>query len=165
MLSPARQQALLHGLKQNAVQVYEGVPIGEAWPRKKIQSELHRTTNRNWETNRLDGCLRALLEAGLIKEPRPGYWQRLPVKAAKPKADPKATPPKFQLVEKAPMANDKNPGEQLLALSEKLNQVGRDAASAIAAIADEMVEIAATLDEGDERTAKLETLAELLKDL
>lgn len=66
-LSPAQYQSKLDSQSAIARKVLSAVPINEAWPRTQIHTELHRATQSSIEGRTVDGCLKSLVEAGLVR--------------------------------------------------------------------------------------------------
>ena len=59
-----------------ARKVFSVVPITEPWSWQQIMAELRRN-QLNIEKIVVGGCLNALKQAGLVKEPSPGHFQRV----------------------------------------------------------------------------------------
>lgn len=82
-MNESRMQELERGLNNQAQKVLDVVPIEEPWEAKKIQLELARL-NKHTERRVIDGCLVHLISMSLVKEPKPGHFQRV---ASKPKVE------------------------------------------------------------------------------
>jgi hypothetical protein len=74
-----RYQQLVDSLNTIATKVLSAIPIAEAWPRTRIQSELHRSTRALIDRRVLEGCIAKLVDVGLVKEVEPGCYKRVPV--------------------------------------------------------------------------------------
>lgn len=81
-LSIARQRVLLSSQTAVAKKVFELVPIQEAWSAQQIQGALQRATRSSLDFRLLGGCLNTLKDAGLVAEPRPGYFERVKLREA-----------------------------------------------------------------------------------
>lgn len=96
MLSPQRQHALLDGCTALARKVYAGVPISEPWNLHEIKVELLRQ-NVTISQHVIAGCLRALVDSGLVRELEAQTFIRTPVKNMKePSMKPKLVTPETQ---------------------------------------------------------------------
>ncbi|MBN3839301.1 hypothetical protein [Burkholderia sp. Ac-20349] len=77
-MTPAKFKIALEGQTAIARKIFEGVPIREAWSANKIVTEMSRmgsSTRVDFRT--AQGCLDSLKDAGLIKEPERGAFQRV----------------------------------------------------------------------------------------
>lgn len=75
----SRRDVLLGGQTAMARKVYEAVPIQETWTVARIMAELSRLTYQMPVRN-VQGALRALVEAGLIREPERESYKRVGVR-------------------------------------------------------------------------------------
>ena len=69
---------LFNGQSSTAKKVYDAVPINEAWDVQTIFAEIVRKGQR-MHREVIHGSLRHLREVGLVKEPKPSHYQRVPV--------------------------------------------------------------------------------------
>jgi hypothetical protein len=103
----ARYQQLESGLSGIAKKVLSVIPLTEEWDSRKIMGELLRATRSSPDLRVIEGCLRAILDAGLAKEVARGMYRRVPVPAkpiaiAKPQLEPESS-------QEAPMPKEKPP--------------------------------------------------------
>lgn len=127
------------------------VPIQDAWTAQQITGEMQRNgVNMNFSV--VMGCIRALMDNHLIREPMAGRFQRVTPKVHVPAlaAVPKYTPP----VEKQPK-NEEPAVQNKTPLMERAANVAR----ALRESADEIEKIA--LDYEQEIAAKTESTKEL----
>jgi hypothetical protein len=76
-MTPLRQADLERNLTEAARKVYEATPINEVWTTSQIGHELARM-GRRADIRHIAGCLDSLKKDGLVKEPQPDHWQRIP---------------------------------------------------------------------------------------
>lgn len=88
-MNHARFLAIHAGLTSAAKKVYEAVPISEPWTTAQIVTELNRLGS-NMEFRIAAGCIRALVEAGLVVEQTKDQYYRVPVR---PKPQTTTLPP------------------------------------------------------------------------
>lgn len=150
----------IDGQSAIAKKIFEIVPIQGPQNAQWIASALRGATHRPADLNILKGCLNTLKEAGLIREPKPGYFQRDP----KPVAEQKEATQEFTV------ADDVLPAS--LTLLERIAmQAARLRAGGLVLldVADELETIAIEVEEqkkGDSEAAeKLRTLQSVLKGL
>lgn len=79
-MTPTRQRILLQGQTSIARKVYEGVPIQEMFTPAQIGHALARTSGAAVDMHILRGCLRALCEAGLVREVETNFFRRADVR-------------------------------------------------------------------------------------
>ena len=76
-ISASRQRELLNAQSAIAKKVFEVVPMQEAWTSQSIAGALQQQTRSSIQFRTLQGCLNTLKEAGLISEPRTGFFQQV----------------------------------------------------------------------------------------
>lgn len=82
MMNAARQRQILAGQITAARKVFEAIPIDEAWSFQEIRAEIdRRALMPTISFNALQGSVRALQEAGVVKEPIVGRYCRMPVRS------------------------------------------------------------------------------------
>ena len=79
-MTPAKQQAALQGCTAVARKVYEATPIQEAWAPIQIKNALAASTRSSTDLHVVRGCIKALKEAGLVRERPSGHFQRIEVR-------------------------------------------------------------------------------------
>lgn len=77
-MNESRQKQLLDGQSSVARKVFEGVPIQEAWAETGIAQAM-RNRGVTIASHTVRACILEMKDAGLIKEPRTGHYQRAPV--------------------------------------------------------------------------------------
>lgn len=141
MLSPIKFRTALAGMTSVAQKVYEAVPIQETWPNSSIHTEMKRR-GMSYDYSVLGGCLKTLVQAGLIKESTQGFT-RVAVK---------------QETEKMPKTTSASLPDQLGQLASSLRNV-----------ADQMDEIALEIEEqlssNTNAAKKLQALQAALKEV
>lgn len=151
-MNPSRYRQLEAGQTSIARKVLAAVPIREAWSTAAIHSEVVRNGSRI-DKHILEGCLSALLDSGLIKEPSHHQYQRVGVTLEKP---PVPTPCKPTLVK----TNDTPPDPltRFASIATKLRQLADEI--------DELgLDIEAAKTDNEQELAKLRQLKDLLKGL
>lgn len=161
-MNAARLQELEKGLSGIAKKVLEAVPISEQWNRHKIYGELGRI-GHNIEKASVDGCLKYLMEMGLVREPARGSFIRI---VAKPRAqthDIELSAPRVPPQATNPLAVPADPLDQMAAVATAL----RAQAKHLNEQADLIDEIAINsqdqLTRASADSAKLKQLQQLLK--
>ncbi len=156
-MSAAKFQGEYNGLTSVAKKVYEAVPNLEEWGSARILIELKRV-GVPMDAKQINGCLDALVRAGLVREPKPGMFIRQHVKDA---------PPRPVLVKSGPVEAptgtgdpmpEEAPIDKLSGLSSKLREIAD-------AIDNAAIEIADRISSESEETNKLKQLQKLLKEL
>lgn len=132
-----RAQNILSGQTNLARKVFAAVPMQEFWSIGQISNEMNRVEKHSVSKGEITGCLRALVDAGLVAEagqltfrsnvkppkPAPEIHHELPVMTAPTK---KVQPPKPSLMEQLfGLATD------LRAVAEKVESVAMEVDSAI----------------------------------
>lgn len=165
---------LLRNQSSLAITVYDAVPVTEAWTRAMVAGELDRG-GHTASMKAIEGCLYSLVDDGLVKEPKKGYFirQRVSVPVERPvlhvaKAAPSQQP--FQLTEEdEPMADPVEKFDQLrktltgiaVSLTETLSAIDR-----AAEMADDIALRCMEQQESNtEELEKLRTLAAAIKGL
>lgn len=150
-MNPSRFRSLESGQTAIARKVFACVPIQEAWSKHIILSEVLRNGSRV-DKNIFEGCLSALLDAGLIKEPIRNHYQRVHVTAEE---EPEDVPAPAKPT--APVS-PQDPLSRLAALAKKLCDVATE-------VEELALDIEATKSNNEEELEKLRTLKTLLKGL
>lgn len=160
-----RFESLTKGQTAIAQKVLLAVPVKDVWAAQRIRQELART-GHNIQPTVVDGCLAALQKAKLIRQPKPGCYQRAPTRVAVEQEKPAlkvvekpAAPVKAEVVAK------KSGMDRLLEISDKLHGVQMT----ICAIANEIEEVAIEIEDEKKaervNTEKLRKFSEALKSL
>ncbi|HDR9163629.1 TPA: hypothetical protein QDB28_004033 [Burkholderia vietnamiensis] len=173
-MTPAKFKIALDSQSAIARKIFEGVPIQDSWTANKIVTELTRmggSTRVDFRT--AQGCLDSLKDAGLIKEPQRGLFQRvmpreretisLPASAqAAPSLDPQAREPKITIT--PPATDESTPISILGGIASAL----RTQAAELIQIADKIDTAAIGIEERAEhvesRLSKFRELSALLKE-
>lgn len=80
-MNPTRYDALVDGLTAIAYKVFLVIPTDEAWPSKKVYSELLRSGASTRNLQIVEGCINSLVNIGLVKEKPRGMFMRLQPRA------------------------------------------------------------------------------------
>ena len=152
-----RAQSILSGQSNLARRVFEAVPKQDYWSVLQISNEMHRMEPHGLSKGEITGCLRSLVDAGLVSEsgmltfrstvkpPKPVLKEVAPVTAPAIKAD----KPKQSLM------------EQLFDVASAM----RVAAEKIETLAMEVDSTILEAGKGDERLRKLQaTMRELMQE-
>lgn len=161
-MNRTRYEAIEASQSAIARKVLSVVPIQEHWSAKQIYSELHRLTHATVDRRVVDGCLRMLVDSGLVREhPRDSYIREMP----------KEDQPKLKLVKEEPTSTEimtepkpaqvrapapPNPLDRLASATKKL----RDA---ISEIEDAALEATQAIEAANAQTTQLHQLKQLLK--
>lgn len=78
-MKESRQQQLLQGQTSQARKIFDAVPIAEPWTEATINKTFSLTGAQPVASHTLRACLRDMRDAGLIREPKVGYYQRVAV--------------------------------------------------------------------------------------
>lgn len=147
--------------------VLHACPVAEAWTPRDIHTEILRQGHSSIDRRTLDGCLNALRDSGLVREPEHGCFIRVTAKArvvdlprhlvaAKPPASVKTLVPvktdddlldRFATIATALRAHS----NASLELAEKVEALG--------------IEVADQIQRAEQGGAKLKQLQELLKSI
>lgn len=75
-MNNARVQSIERGLSSIARKVLEATPVSEWWSVSVIATEVHRQHGSGPDPRVVNGCLRALVESGLVREGEANHFQR-----------------------------------------------------------------------------------------
>ncbi|WP_321799720.1 hypothetical protein [Burkholderia sp. BCC1988] len=151
-MTPAKYQAAVSGLSAIAKKVLDMVPIQEAWSRSEIAGHLLRVTKSSPDAAVIDGCLRRLKDAGLIREPSRGRYQRIEVREREVLKVPD------QRTEQTAAAADEQAVLPIDILS-KIAERARSIATDLVMLASDIETAALTIEQGNaENAANLEKL-------
>lgn len=78
-MNAAKLARLESGLNAMAKKVLEAIPIQEPWSKDQITLEMRRTGS-GCAQNVIEGCLATIVDKGLAKEPRRGFFIRVTAK-------------------------------------------------------------------------------------
>lgn len=110
-----------------AAKVLAVVPLSEPWPLSAICSELYRQGSR-FDLNIVQGCLRALVTAGHVKEGPPQLYRRTTVSSQDEpmhKAKPAPGPANVVSLPMPDKLTERDPLESIGALAQRLRESGR----------------------------------------
>lgn len=160
-MTPEKQKQKLSGQTTIAQKVFQAVPVAEAWTAAQISTALNRATGSRMDQHTLQGCLRALAEAGLVRATEHGVlYQRTPVSAA-PATSPKTK--EVTVTQPSPPATT-----QPAAPASAIDLLG-SLSQKMRALADEVDAAALALEEEQSRStegaAKLKQLKALLSEV
>ena len=147
-----------------AKKVLSAVPIAEAWTIRQIVSEIARCGSSP-DFRIVDGCINSLRDSGLVKEPRHGYFQRVPLKEGKQDMDGVSPPTEKS---KADMVRSPAPAQSKLESAEPLDRMAR-AASTLRSMAAQCSSLAVEVEEAalaaEEKVAKARAENDKLRQL
>ncbi len=165
-MTPSKLNSLLQGQTSLARKVFEVVPIREAWPAIQIRNALKEVERSNADLRVVRGCLGALREAGLVREPETGMFQRADIRTPTPRPRkeapmPQATPsPRPTLTVTAPAHQpEPSPIEILGELSGEVVALADEFGTRLKKLAAKIEEAALTIEQ--EREANVENLGKL----
>lgn len=141
-MNHAKYQQLVEGQSSIAQKVLSVVPFREEWDSRQIRAELFRQTHSAPDLRVVEGCLRKLVDAGLVKElPRQLYQRSIP---PKPPAPPAPAPPRPQskAVQERPVPTSSEIDEQAFDRLARAGASLRDLAAQLAKVANEFEEAA-----------------------
>jgi len=141
-----RAQNILSGQTNLARKVFDAVPRQEFWDVNQISAEMYRKAHHNSSKAEITGCLRTLVDAGLINETA-SLTFRSTVKPPKPDAPEKVMQPKAK------------PEPAQPSLMEKFFDVAtalREAAEKVESLAMEMDTAMKDAGKGDERVKQMQ---------
>lgn len=177
-MTPSKFQLILNGQTNTAKKVYQAVPMQEAWSSARIHQELLRINEGGGRDIRVTaGCLKALKEAGLLKEPERGEYMRLDIRTPRPPrmvtfADQEQQQETIEVqampiiaINPTKTQQKPSPMELLAALASRSKELGRLASSLEADIEAAAITIEDYIANEAANSAKLKQLQELLKNL
>ena len=156
-MTPQKLQKLIDGQSAIAKKVLEAVPQQEAWPVHQIGNMLKSMTRSTVEIDILRGCLRALREAGIIKEPKTGHYQRVAAREHEPAA------PVVTVINNTPAAvhvleirEDRKPTalEALSLISSEMVNLSSEFGARMKQLARQLDDVALTVEEDMAKHAK-----------
>lgn len=109
----------LGGVTKVAHKVYDCVPRQDAWTANQVMQELKRQ-GYQYSISSTAGCLKSLIETGLVREPKPGLFQQIT-----PGNKPDHEQPKL-VVDKNPEPVRMTPEEQIDDIAKRLNALAED---------------------------------------
>lgn len=163
-MNPTRQQNMVDGLSSTAAKVFEAVPIRDQWDVRQIMLELARQGHR-YALDRVSGCLKSLVDQGLIKEYRGGTFKRIdvtkrpaictireisPVTILHPTQQPKEKP---------------DPMDELARIAMNLRERGKALIEEADAVEAAALEMQQKIEQASGENSKLAQLRNLLKDI
>lgn len=171
MMTHARFAEMLGAVPANARKVYEAVPIDQCWTFAEIGQEVRRL-GYNMNTTTVMGCVITLKDAGIVHEPHPNQFCRMPHKpkpVLQEEPEPMANNTQHVPILTRPASVDQTEKlsafDKLSALSTQL----RTLATAANSIADDLDDVALAVEErlhGEgEEMKKLRLLRDAIKGL
>ena len=152
-IHPKKYARIMREQSKEAQIVYEATPIKTPWSVQKICSEVVRMGNSPIRHDRVNGSLRHLQRAGVIREVGNNCYQRIPIamKTPKPRINPE---PKHKIPEVAV------PQDSLLDRFSRISDLMRNAAEEIDNLA---LDIQSEIESAEAKSKKLKNLQQLLK--
>lgn len=167
-MTPQRIEQLERQQTNLAMKILDATPISEAWSPSQIAAEVTRAHGSRIDMRIVTGALDHLVGAGLVKEPRTRFFQRVQRAAVKRTLAVVESPP---TTERAPMTNPTNEPVNATPLEKlaNLSLTVRDAAKQLLAVAELIDEVAVEVEEHIKQAGagaeKLRQLQALLKGL
>lgn len=159
-MNAAKFERKVQELTTTARKVFDVIPANDAWGREKIISECFRV-GHHIQKNIVDGCIAALKEDGLVKEPRPGQFTRAKHSDYQPPAEP---PQQESVTAKSPVQSQhesRSEKQDLLSRIANLSSQLRATANDLDSVA---LEVAETIQSAAKDSEKFRQLQALLKD-
>lgn len=157
-MNHGRMQSIIDGLTGTARKVYDAIPLLDGWDTTQVTAELRRM-GHVYDLQRIQGCLRSLIESGLIVESG-GKYRRVKTKA--PEDKPTTTKIRSEDVPN-PTTTNHDPIDELAGIAADL----RRRAAALNEMADKIdsaaLNVAASIESAKAGESKLKQLAGLLK--
>lgn len=156
-----RHDQILAAQISSAQKVYDAIPVADRWTHKQISTEVFRRGLR-MEANHVEGCIAALVDAGLVRECAGRTYRRaysFPLVEAKPRHD--ISKMEFKQMDDAPtkQAKPTDPFAKLASASTALRKMADEIDEAVL---DAMQQLEAARTEGG---SKLAAVREALKGL
>lgn len=176
-MNQSKFESAQRGLTTTARKVFGSVPIAEEWSPGQVRGEMLRQ-GINMDLRMVAGCLQSLIESGLVTEPKPGLFCRVPVRP-KPSAPPQPQPtveltlvapvtPKDQPMAQAaptPAAPVATASDRLEQMTTRLLQLTKDVAALCQEAENIALQILSDNERHEEEVKKLRQLQSLLKSL
>lgn len=169
-MTPIKVKTALDGQTAIARKVFDFVPIQDAWAANKIVSEMIRCGLPRIDFRTIEGCLHRLKDAGLVKEPERGAFQRVMPRTEAPKVQlqvcsspgpaPASQTPAAPLIVDAPVA----PTAVLGDLATTVRRCAGELALLADALDESAVNIEERIDAAERRVSKFRELSALLKE-
>lgn len=163
-MNAARAAAVLKGQTALAQKVYNAVPIGEPWTAQEIEKELVRT-GHPIGIHVIRGCLGALYESGLVRQPDNSRFIRTRVRDKQQKAEVITMPSTNVAPIVTPKESEVTPADRLLALTDRFKSLVDEFGRMSAELEDIAIAVTEQLSESDADTAKLRQLQQILKSI
>jgi len=164
-MNAGRFQSILNGMTSIAIKVFDVVPKGDAWDAYQIHQELVRTgAQRDYRI--LEGCLKSLVDAGVVIESPRGNFRQVSVhgRAAKPEISMTYANKELRVIVKpAPPAKNQSPIERLSALSARVKACMSELHTIQGDIDTAAIEIEEDMAQHAQSAEKLRQLQALLK--
>ncbi|MCY1298549.1 hypothetical protein D9M68_696970 [compost metagenome] len=170
-MTPSKQQATLQGCTAIARKVYDAVPIQDAWQPIQIKNALATSTRSSTDLHVVRGCLRVLVESGLVREHPHGHYRRIEVRETKPYTHMEIVMPESNVTKTAqqPTQSEQSPIEILGELAGQITTLANEFAARMKKLAAAAEEAALAIEQeretNDENLGKLRQLQALLKSL
>lgn len=168
-MTPIKYKTALDAQPAIARKLFEFVPIQDAWPANKIIGEMIRSGLPRIDFKTVEGCMNRLKDAGLVKEPERGTFQRIaPREREAPKLQLQvcAAPAPEPIAERCPGPVIEGNAPTIV-LGEMATTLRRYA-GALTSLADELDESAVGMEEridhAERRLSKFRELSALLKE-
>lgn len=169
-MNQAKLHSAIEALPAISQKIYAVTPIRAAWTATQISNEQARQYGTHQPLKTTQGVLYNLIERGLVREPEPHKFQRVPVKSKKTT---KTTPQDTDMPHKKPELDyKKTPLDNLVTLADnarELAKVAEDLATRIELLRHDIENAALDLESqfqaSEEKSLQLTQLKALLKNI
>lgn len=164
-MTPSKQKAALQGCSAIACKVYEAVPIQEAWQPSQIKLALAASTRSSADLHVIRGCLKVLVEAGLVREHPRSHFRRVEVREPLTTTATAPEQPMRESTSKPTTAPAKSSVELLADLASQLSATGKQMQQLARQIEEAALVVAQEQESAATKLQGLSQLQTLLKTL
>lgn len=149
-VTPAKQESLMQGQTGIAKKVYECVPISEPWRSSQVLTALRNMTGSTPDVRIVQGCLRDLVDSGLIRRIGIDHYQRIQVEKKTKHQEPKMAEPAKKIETQSEPKRSASPLEMLGELANELAGM----AEHMKRLSDRIEDVALAVEQERESNAK-----------
>ncbi|HHM5244297.1 TPA: hypothetical protein ACRM7M_001932 [Pseudomonas aeruginosa] len=149
-VTPAKQESLMQGQTGIAKKVYECVPISEPWRSFQVLTALRNMTGSTPDVRIVQGCLRDLVDSGLIRRTGTDHYQRIQVEKKTKPQEPKMGEPAKKIETQSEPKRSASPLEMLGELANELAGM----AEHMKRLSDRIEDVALAVEQERESNAK-----------
>lgn len=163
-MNKTRFDAIYSGLTSIAQKVDRAVPITEEWPTSQIHSELVRL-GANTDRKILQGCLKSLMDAGLVTESAGKYYRRVEVRNRAASSTSPAPEPEIEAPPTPAPAAPTTPFGKLAALAAKARELAKSLHELAEEIENAALDVEAQAEANSAELQKVKQLKAILHSL